>query len=248
MALKSKLTKAEFDALSDVLKAEYKANGDNYVLDTDEAAELLSARNREKQRADDAEKERDRLKSEATAAAQAIQDAKDEAARKAGDVTAIETSWQGKLNDSKKEMQATIDTLQATVDKLLKDNVAQALAADISTAPELLVDHIAKRLRPETTNGVALTRVLDANGQPSAMSLEELKKEFVANPKFAAILKGSGASGGGANGGGSGGSAPTGKKFNTLTESERVALHKANPTRFNEHVAAAKANPDYVAV
>lgn len=40
MALKAKLTKEEFDALSDELKAHYKVTGEGYALDTDAGSDL----------------------------------------------------------------------------------------------------------------------------------------------------------------------------------------------------------------
>ena len=42
--------------------------------------------------------------------------------------------------------------------------------------------------------------VLDANGKPSAATLEELKAEFVNDPAFAPLIVGSKASGSGASG------------------------------------------------
>jgi hypothetical protein len=250
MALKSKITKAEFDALNDVLKAEYKVGnsaGDMYVLDTDEATELRAARDRANQERDTAAQERDRLKAEKEAAEAAAQKARDDEARAKGDTAALDGSWQAKLDKQKKDDQAVIAGLQKTIENLTVNSVAKTLANDISTAPELLEDHIAKRLKPEINDGVAITRVLDKDGKPSALSLEELKQEFVANPKFAAIIKGSNASGGGATGGGTGGGAPgtiTGKKFNTLTEAERTALHASDPAKFKDLAARAKKGED----
>ena len=245
MALKSKITaQADFDALPDAIKAEYKKEGDIWLLDSDDATELRTAKDREAKRARDAEAERDRLKKEAEDAARVIQDAKDEAARKAGDVAAIEKSWSDKYEAEKTEGKKREAALQAQIDTLLVTNVANQIAGDISTVPDLLSGPIAKRLKAEITDGVAITRVLDADGKPSAMSIDELKKEFVANPKYAAIIQGSNASGGGANGGGTGGGAPTGKKFSQLSEAERVALHRENPTKFAELSAKGKAGED----
>jgi hypothetical protein len=250
MALKSKITKAEFDALSDVLKAEYKVGnsaGDQYVLDTDEATALLAARDAMKRERDEAAAERDRLKAEKDAKDAEVQAAKDAEARAKGDTAALDSSWQTKLDKQKADDKAVIDGLNATIRNLTVNSAAKALANDISIAPELLEDAIAKRLKPEINDGVAITRVLDKDGKPSAMSLDELKQEFVANPKYAAIIKGSNASGGGATGGGSGGSAPgtiTGKKFNTLTEAERTALYKSDPAKFKQLSERAKTDKD----
>ena len=56
MALKKKITKEAFEKLPDVLKSEYVANGDDYVLDVDgeeDTGALKRAKDREKQRADE---------------------------------------------------------------------------------------------------------------------------------------------------------------------------------------------------
>jgi len=235
--LKTKITKAEYDALEAALKPFYKLDGDIALLQSDDAAELRSAKEREKQRADTAEAEAKRLKDEKAAAdaaaAEATRLANEEKARKAGDITALETSWQGKVDAEKKRG----DNLENQLKGLLIDNEAIKLANEISVSPSLLVPIIAKRLTADLTGDKPITRVVDANGAPSAHNLDDLKKELVANKEFAAIIKGSNASGGGANGQHSGGGA-AGKKISEMTEAERVAFHNASPAQYKEQARA----------
>jgi hypothetical protein len=231
--LKSKITKAEYDALSDALKAVYKLEGDTALLQSDDAAELRAAKDREAQRAREAEAERDRLKQEKAtaeaAAAAAAEDAAREKAKKAGDITALETSWQGKVDAEKQRG----DKLENQLKTLLVNNEAIKLASEISVSPSLLIPIIERRLQADLTGEKPITRVLDVNGAPSAFNLDDLKKELVANKEFAAIIKGSNASGGGANGNNSGGGA-AGKKIKDMTEAEKVAFHRANPAAYKE--------------
>jgi hypothetical protein len=233
--LKSRLTKAEFDALPDALKEYYKAEGDVYLLQSDDAAELRAAKDREAEARRDAEAERDRLKAEKAEAERVAREAADEAARerakKDGDISALETSWQAKVDAAKNEGKAEADKLRNMLTDLLVDKEALRIANEISTSPKLIEPHIRKRLKAELDGDKPKTRVLDAAGEPSALSLEELQQEFVANADFAAIIKGSDASGGGANGKHSGGGAAT-KKISEMNQAERVALHKANPEAF----------------
>lgn len=248
MALKSKITdKAEFDKLADVLKAEYKEENGVYLLQSDDANELRTAKDREAERARTAEAERDRLKAEKADAEKAIQDAKDEAARKAGDVTSIEESYKGKLATQKSEHDAEVKRLKSQIEDLTIGVASTGMAAEISIAPDLMEPIIRKRLKLETDGDKAVVRVLDAEGKASALSLDDLKKEFTSNPKYATVIKGSDASGGGAHGNNPGGGAlPTGKKFSSLTLTERTALHAKEPAKFNQYVEQSRKGVDPV--
>ena len=187
MALKRKITKAEFDALADVLKAEYKASGDSYVLDTDDAADLIAARDREKEARRQAEKE-------AKEAKDALDALKDDKSRKDGDIEALEASWKAKLAAAEKKAA----DLDATLNNERKDRYVTAEADRIAkrfTVPGLMRDQIAKRLQVEIHDGKPIVRVLDKDGKPSANSVADLEKELVDNPEFKGIVIASKATG-----------------------------------------------------
>src|SRR4051794_29374504 len=79
MALKAKLTKAEFEKLGDSLKEHYKASGDDYVLDAEgveDVSGLKSALDKEK-------KERRELRVKLDAEAEKWKDLDPERAREA---------------------------------------------------------------------------------------------------------------------------------------------------------------------
>ena len=132
------------------------------------------------------------------------------AARKTGDIEALEKSWGEKLSKREAELLKEIEGRDGHLNKMLVDNVAQSLAAKLSISPAVIMPHIKSRLQAEFKDGAGATRVLDATGKPSAMTLEELETEFRNNKDFAPIIIGSKASGSGAGGAGSGG-APTGQ-------------------------------------
>lgn len=241
MALKSKITKAEFDALNDVLKAEYKANGDNYFLDADDMTELRAAKDRETE-ARRVEKERaDRLQSEKDTAEAGRIEAERLKALKDKDVTTLEASYKAEKETAVNAEKAVTAKRESQLRDLLVENQAIAMANEISVAPTLILPHIRARLKAELDGDKPSTRVLDEKGDVSAKSLADLKKEFIDNPEFKSIIKASNANGGGAGGGGGSGGGADGKKFNDLTEAERTALYRDNPTRFNELKNAAKA-------
>jgi hypothetical protein len=225
MALKRKITKDEFEALPDHFKAEYKPHGDSFVLDTDDATELQNALDRQKEEAKRTKEELDRIKAEKDAAEQAAREAAAEAAKKSGDVDALETSWKAKLEAAEKKAEERVAATNKRLENLLVRDVARELATEISTAPDLILPHIIARLGAEMDGDEPKTRVLDKAGKPSAMSIDELREEFVANDKFSAIIIGSKAKGGN-SGQTSGGGNPAGKKIQDMTEAERVALHR----------------------
>lgn len=225
--IKRKLSKAEFDALPETLKMFYKVDGDSHVLQIetsadDDPGELRRARDREKQAAKEAKEELTRTKTEL------------ETLRKSnGDVATLEKSWRDKTDAQKTEYEGKLTKVNGQLEKLLVKDAAQAIATDLAgDNAYLMLPHVEARLRANLEGESASTRVLDGAGNISALSTDDLKKEFVANSKFSAIIVASKASGG-ATGKGAGSSAvPGNKKFNELTDAERVAWHKSDPNGF----------------
>ena len=227
MALTKQLDKAAFDALPEHFKTEYKALGENFVLDIvgDDGIDWKQKREIE---ADHRKKAEERLR--------ASQDELDNMRRGAipkDDVAALETSWKQKLTDRETELKAEIDNLYLTIGNTTVKSAATDVA-NMFLAPAAVVPMISARLKSEIQNGVAVTRVLDKNGQLSAMTIDDLKNEFKNDASLASILVGSKASGGGAAGGSSGAG---GKKLSEMNDQERTTLYKSNPEEFKRLVA-----------
>lgn len=240
--LKRKIDKAAFDALPDPVKVEYKQIGSSYVLDTDDAEDALRARDNEKKRADDLATELAGVKTKLTETEGKLIEA--QKGNGNGDTAALEASYKQKLADQKKESDATIAKLTGHLDKALVDGVADALAKEVSTAPSLLKPIIAGRLKSEVNGDAALTRVLDANGQPSAASIDDLRKEIVANPEFKSIIIASKATGGRAPfGTQTPGAVPPNNNPNNPGNGngETPNLAKMKPAELAQHIAAQKA-------
>lgn len=239
--LKRKITAEEFAALDPSLQAYYKAHGAGYVLNTDEATELETALNRVKEEARLAKERADALLAEKEAAEAARIAAEEETARKKGDVTALEASWQAKVEAEKRKGEEAIEKLRAQLRKLLVRDKARALAEEISNSPEVILPHIESRLSVEYDGDDAKTRILDAEGKPSAATIDDLKQEFVANDKFAAIIIGSKASGG-QSGQHRNGGHPSGKKISEMNEIERTTLFReVGEEEFTRRVNAERA-------
>lgn len=234
MALKKKITKAEFEKLAEHFKAEYIEDGEGYRLDVDgeeDTGALKRAKDREAQLRRDAEKKAKELEDR-------LADIEGDDARKKGDIQTLEKSWQKKLDDQKAEADAKIAKLTGHTTKSLVDNVALALATEISTSPKILIPHIRQRLQADFEGDEPTTRVLDANGKPSALTIDELKQEFVANKDFSAIIIGSKASGGAGGDKNKGGAS----KFDK--DGKPVDLSKLGPKELASHLKEQKEAAD----
>lgn len=239
MALKKILTEAEFKDLGEEVQKLYAKKGDGkYHLDLeeDDAAELRAAKDHEKKKRQDAETENEELRRKLKEKEDSEAAARDEAARKSGDLTTLEKSWQEKRDKDVAAEVAKRQRAENGLKRQLVDNVAQRIANEISTAPSLLVEVIKKRLAveiPTDDDGEPLTRVLDTAGKPSAMSVNDLKQEFLDNAEYAAIIKGSSASGGGATNQQKGGGAATGKKkLSEMTATEEAKFANEHPEEY----------------
>lgn len=227
-----KHTLTTLDGLKPEFAAEYKKVGDVYVLDTDVVFEdVTPLKNSLLQ-------ERDAHKATKTAKA-AIEATVADLTTRAGSAGDLEKSWQAKLDAKQAEFATQKEGLTKQLHSLLVDNVAQSIAAEISTVPSLMLPHITKRLTVAEEDGKYITRILGDDGKVTALSVNELKESIRADKQFAPIVTASKASGGGANGGKGGGGAT--KSFKEMNEAELTALHTSNPTEFNRLAAEAKA-------
>lgn len=153
-------------------------------------------------------------KAKAKEEAEAARVAAEESARKSGDVSALDKSWQEKYAKAEAEYGAKLTAAQQQLQTVLVDNVAQKAAMDIAVdaeCAELLADKLRGSLGLAEVDGKMQTVVFDADGKRSALTVDELKKQMVA--KYPRLVKGNPA--GGAGGlpqpaGGAGGSTNSG--------------------------------------
>lgn len=233
MALKKKISKEAFDKLSDELKAEYIEKDGEYVLDIDgdeDTGALKRAKDREAQLRREAEKR-------AKEAEDRLADLEGDDARKRGDIETLEKSWNKKHEDTKTNYEERISKKDAFIKNSLVDSVAKDIAHKISTSPALIMPHIKSRLMADLDGDAPSTKVLDANGQPSAMTVAELEQEFVANKDFSAIIIGSKASGSGTSKDGQNKSTRVGATDN---DGKPVPLSTLSPKELAEHVKGSK--------
>ncbi|EIM8713325.1 hypothetical protein LN644_003239 [Salmonella enterica] len=202
MTLKFRITKEEFDALTEEQQALYGESGEGYQIaiegmpDTSaldglklKVEELLSEKKAEQKKREEAEAEAEKERLEKL--------------KKSGDIESLEKSWQEKLEKAEQDNRAKIDALNASIHKMLVDNVALDLATSLcGEAAPVIFPHLKTRLTVETdSDGNPVTRVVDSAGKLSAASLDDLKKEFTENKLFSALIIDSRASGTGGDGG-----------------------------------------------
>lgn len=223
--LKLRLDKVAYATLSDDWKKEYKAEGEGFVLDTDvkfeDVTPLKTALEHEKTH-----------RKTATEKVTTLEAEKATLEARAGGIGALETSYKDKIAKQEADHKAELLKRDTQLRKVLVDDEALKIAADIFVNPTLGLPHVASRLRMEDVDGSLICRVLDKDGKPSAASVNDLRTELLANPDLKPIIAASKASGSGAQGGkgaGAGGS----KKYAEMSESERTALAKDNKPEFS---------------
>lgn len=228
MALKRKITKEEYDALSDVLKAEYKGDGAGYILDTEpdeDTGALRSALDRVKEEARqlrEANLERERTEQERIR----------QGILAGGNVDEIRAALEQEREQLRQEKDADISKKDQIIGRLLVDDRANVLAVKLAGKhAKLILPHIRSRLKVDFTADEPRAIVVTEAGQPSTLSIDDLEKEFLKNPDFASILVGVDSSGGDTSRT-RGGDAS--KKPNEYTEAERRELYQNNPALFHQ--------------
>ncbi len=217
------LTKEEFDALTDEQKALYKESGGNYQLQIEGMPEIPDVSGLQK-KVDELLSEKKSEQEKRRQAEEAAKKAAEDQARKNGDIESLEKSWAEKLKTRENELLAQLQEKDASLHTLLVDNVAQTVATKLAgDAAPLIMPHIKSQLSVEDGK----TRVVDANGHPSAFTIDDLEKEFRSNPLFAPVIIGSKATGTGGEGGK--GKSPAGgsekpKSANPLVDSAREII------------------------
>ena len=187
-------------------------NSADMVLALQESVKSLEGKNQELI----GEKRSSAAKAKEAEEAQAL--AVEEAARKSGDVAALDKSWQEKFDAYQAEASATIKERDNQIGGLTSGAQSLQVAAELAVegSSEVLNTLIKSRFKTEYTEGKPVTVILDKNGDRSAMTVAELKNELANDTALAPLISGSKASGSGGAGKKSSGSA-TSTGNNTLS-------------------------------
>lgn len=183
-----------------------------------------------KNKVDELLREKKAASQKAREAAEEADAARLEAAKKGNDTEALDKSWQEKFNAREVELKKELDELSGTLVKLTSGQTATKIAAEIAVqgSADVLLPHLEKRLRTEFRDGSPVTVVLDKDGKPSAMSIDELKAEFQNSAAFAPLIVGTKANGAGRTGG----NESSGAGVNEVSRSEFDRMNQAQRANF----------------
>jgi len=174
------------------MQAALKAAQESIAALTAKNQELITEKKTAKQKADEA--------------SLAAEKAAEEAALKGKDVDALNKSWEAKYTKLNEQLTQTNDKFSQTVKKNGLESALNSVLGDAELfdpkSAGLARPHLMSRLDVQVgEDGSFKTVVKDKEGNLSAMTIDELKKEIRETPEFAPILAGTGASGGGSGGG-----------------------------------------------
>ena len=183
-----------------------------------------------KNKVDELLREKKAASQKAREAAEEADAARLEAAKKGNDTEALDKSWQEKFNAREVELKKELDELSGTLVKLTSGQTATKIAAEIAVqgSADVLLPHLERRLRTEFREGSPVTVVLDKDGKPSAMSIDELKAEFQNSAAFAPLIVGTKANGAGRTGG----NESSGAGVNEVSRSEFDRMNQAQRANF----------------
>lgn len=241
MALKYELDSV--DELDDGVKALYQKDetSGKYRLGIEglpQPEDVSGLKNKNQQLLDEVKQ----FKTKAQQAADEAEKARMEALKNGGDMEAYEKSVQEQREKERAEWQAEKDQLLGTITGMTSGQTATKLAAELSVqgSADVLLPHIERRLKTEYRDTGPVTTVLDKDGKPSAMSIDDLKKEFSENAAFAPLIVGSKASGAGPHGNkGSGAANKNPFSKETLNLTEQARLMKEDPQKAEQLKAQA---------
>tara|TARA_R110000822_G_scaffold75074_2_gene180415 strand:+ start:1190 stop:1906 length:717 start_codon:yes stop_codon:yes gene_type:complete len=183
-----------------------------------------------KNKVDELLREKKAASQKAREAAEEADAARLEAAKKGNDTEALDKSWQEKFNAREVELKKELEELSGTLVKLTSGQTATKIAAEIAVqgSADVLLPHLERRLRTEFRDGSPVTVVLDKDGKPSAMSIDELKAEFQNSAAFAPLIVGTKANGAGRTGG----NESSGAGVNEVSRSEFDRMNQAQRANF----------------
>lgn len=225
MSLKYKISKEEFEALEEGLQALYQPSGEGYQAKVEGIPEPEDTSGL-KQKVEELLNESKTAKQKAREIEERARQEAEQRAKEENDFKSLYESSEGERSKALDELKK----LRQTIAQEKTDSAAMKLAAELAdgTNAELLSTFIKGRIRFEDGK----VQVLDANGNPTVSTVEDLKKEFQTSGRYDALLRGNKSGGGGAAPSNGGGAAT--KKFNEMTGAELKALKESDPDAYKQ--------------
>lgn len=204
----------EIQALLDAQKAEINAKRDELESGLVISRDALKAEKVEAQR----------VKDEAVKAA--IASALEEAKAK-GDVASISSSYDEKVLG----LQAKIDAMEQSTVNSAKESASNKFTVNFFEGSEFQLDAIQREYKQRIDYRDGKMVVLDPNGNLTALTIDDLNKEFCSSSRYEACIKGTQATGGGATGNKGGGAAIS---LKNMTATEEAIFANQNPELYKQ--------------
>ena len=251
MALKLKLTKAEWDGLDEGFKSLYEDNGaDGYTLAVDgieDTSALKATVNATRRERDElakqarAWKELGKTPDEIAELVARVSEDELKKAEKAGEWDKLKAQ----LLESKQKELAVKDEETARMRSALEDHLVTSTAvtaiAELKGIPQLLLPHVKSAVRVVDDNGKYVVHVVDENGtqrinsKGDPLTIKDLVEEMRQSDVFGRAFEATGTSGGGAAGNTGNvysGTNPFAKGSENLTEQGRI--YTENPALYEQ--------------
>jgi len=167
-------------------------------------------------------------------AEQQAKEKEEESLKKSGDVEALLKSHKNEIARLKADYEAKLQTEKEKhendVKELTVDKAASSLSHEIAMPgyARFLEADIKKRLINEGTD----IKILDKDGNPTFLTMDDLKQEIINNPEYERLLVGTKASGAGVISNNA--SPATSKGFAEMTSMELVELRKTNSEKYEQ--------------
>lgn len=236
MALKRTINKAAFDALPEAVRFEYKKDGDDFVLQTEgdeDAGALKRALTRATERGTERDKENRDLQAQ-------LDELKATRSDKDRDLDRLTKSHEKEVAKVKGDYEGKVLGLTNKLTKVLVDATAGDIAGKIAPAAKnVMLPHVRSRLVVNLDGDEPKVEILGKDGKVDAkLKVEDLEKEFVANPDFKTIVVPNKASGGAATTRGLPTTQPAVGAAPNATQA--VPLSKFTPVQLAAHIKAGK--------
>ena len=176
-----------------------------------------------------AEKKEAKRLAEEAAAQQLL--ARQEAARKSGELEAFEKTLRGEYAP---QLEAKDKIIAARNERILsseKKAIVNSLAGMM--IDESAADILGMFVRTEFDGDDVVTKFVGADGNVITTDAAQFKKYLCEHKAFSHLIKADAATGGGAGGGKGGGAA---KQFSEMNDAERIELHRTNPAEFERQM------------
>jgi hypothetical protein len=229
--MKYQVSASDYEGLDDDAKKLYGSEDDGKHTLKIEGLEIPDVAGLKKKVTDLLAEKKDEAKKRKAAEKEAARITAEKAV-KDGDVEAVTESWQKKYDtDMAAANEAKDDALKMLrLEKVHSKAVELATTLAVPGSADVLLPHIESRLSMDIKDGRAVAVVMDTDGKPSALTVDELGKEIANNAAFAPLIVASNAAGGGANGTQRGGAA----KSKTVTKAQWGDMNPKQKMEFSK--------------